>query len=76
MVMAKEKTKRVRAPGRCPRCGGNLFVYNDIDGWYMECLQCSYTRDFELVPAYHPKEDWSRGAKDGSNNSSKSCDGS
>jgi len=26
---------------RCPRCGGNVFVYKDIHGWYEQCLQCS-----------------------------------
>jgi ribosomal protein S27AE len=32
---------------RCPRCGGNLFLYKDRGGWYVECLQCSYTKDLE-----------------------------
>ena len=27
---------------RCPRCGGNLFMYDGIDGWYEQCLQCSH----------------------------------
>jgi len=26
---------------RCPRCGGNVFVYRDLHGWYEQCLQCS-----------------------------------
>jgi len=26
---------------RCPRCGGNVFVYRDLYGWYEQCLQCS-----------------------------------
>ena len=29
--------------GRCPRCGGNMFLDTDPDGWYEECLQCSYS---------------------------------
>ena len=27
---------------RCPKCGGNLFIYNDYNGWYEQCLQCSF----------------------------------
>jgi ribosomal protein S27AE len=27
---------------RCPKCGGNLFLYNDHNGWYEQCLQCSF----------------------------------
>ena len=26
---------------RCPKCGGNVFVYRDLYGWYEQCLQCS-----------------------------------
>jgi ribosomal protein S27AE len=33
---------------RCPRCGGNLFFDQDYRGWYLECLQCSYTRELEI----------------------------
>jgi ribosomal protein S27AE len=33
---------------RCPRCGGNLFFDRDYRGWYLECLQCSYTRELEI----------------------------
>ncbi len=29
----------------CPRCGGDVFIASDVDGWYQECLQCSYRRD-------------------------------
>ena len=34
---------------RCPKCGGNLFLYNDHNGWYEECLQCSYTLYLDVV---------------------------
>ena len=34
---------------RCPKCGGNLFLYNDYDGWYEQCLQCSYTLSLDVV---------------------------
>jgi len=35
--------------GRCPKCGGNLFLDRDLYGWYEQCLQCSYTGDLEAV---------------------------
>ena len=43
------KTFRGPAGRRCPRCGGNIFLDRDYDGWYMECLQCSYTRDLNAL---------------------------
>jgi ribosomal protein S27AE len=36
------------ATRRCPRCGGNLFLDRDYRGWYLECIQCSYTRELEI----------------------------
>jgi ribosomal protein L37AE/L43A len=36
------------ATRRCPRCGGNLFCERDYGVWYLECLQCSYTRELEI----------------------------
>ncbi|MDP3878938.1 MAG: hypothetical protein Q8Q07_01355 [Dehalococcoidales bacterium] len=33
----------------CPRCQGDLFVDRDIDGWYAQCLQCSYRRDLKAI---------------------------
>ncbi len=32
---------------KCPRCGGDLFMDSDMDGWYEQCLQCSYRHDLE-----------------------------
>ncbi len=30
----------------CPRCGGDLFVENDVDRrWLEQCLQCAYHRE-------------------------------
>ena len=29
----------------CIRCGGDVFIAKDTDGWYQECLQCSHRRD-------------------------------
>jgi len=31
----------------CPRCLGDLFISSDIDGWYEQCLQCSYRRELK-----------------------------
>lgn len=25
----------------CPRCKGDMFIYEDMDCWYEQCLQCS-----------------------------------
>lgn len=42
MVMWKLKS--------CPRCGGDIFIYRNIDGWCEQCLQCSYQHELkELV---------------------------
>lgn len=34
---------------RCPKCGGNMFLYNDHDGWYEQCLQCAFTYNLEVA---------------------------
>jgi ribosomal protein L37E len=26
----------------CPRCGGDILVEQDYDGWTKTCLQCGY----------------------------------
>ncbi len=51
----------------CARCGGDLFIDRDMDGWFEQCIQCSYRRDLkdarkQAVPvvASHPTEDWSK----------------
>ena len=36
----------------CPRCGGDIFVDRDMDGWYEECLQCSYRYDPKSTTEY------------------------
>ena len=33
----------------CPRCSGDIFIEGDIDGWYEECLQCGWLREFESL---------------------------
>lgn len=42
--MSAQKTNR-----RCPKCGGNIFLYNGFDGWYEQCLQCSLIRYLDVV---------------------------
>ena len=32
---------------RCPRCGGSLFIDSDMDGWYEQCLNCSYRSELK-----------------------------
>jgi hypothetical protein len=52
----------------CPRCGGDLFIDRDIDGWFVQCLQCSHRKELrnlsnQLVPVRvkpAPNEDWSK----------------
>lgn len=33
----------------CPRCMGDTFLYEDIDGWYEQCLQCGYRRELKSI---------------------------
>ena len=33
----------------CPRCGGDVFIDSDEDGWYEQCLQCSYHTDLPIA---------------------------
>jgi len=28
----------------CPRCGGDISIDRELDGWYEQCLQCGYQR--------------------------------
>ena len=53
----------------CSRCGGDLFIDRDADGWFEQCLQCSHRRELirlsskQLVPISvkrWPREDWSK----------------
>ncbi|MGP8080649.1 MAG: hypothetical protein ACLPVI_09100 [Dehalococcoidales bacterium] len=41
--------RRAAGTRRCPRCHGNMFIDREYDGWYMECLQCSYTVDLDIM---------------------------
>lgn len=34
---------------RCPKCGGNVYLDKDFNGWYEKCLQCSLTHYLENI---------------------------
>jgi hypothetical protein len=52
----------------CSRCGGDVFVDRDADGWFEQCLQCSHRKELrglknQLIPVRvkpAPQEDWSK----------------
>ena len=34
--------------GSCPRChAGDVVLMSDMYGWYIDCVQCSYTKDMD-----------------------------
>ena len=33
----------------CPRCGGDVFIDQDLSGWYEHCLQCGYRSDLQTI---------------------------
>jgi DNA-directed RNA polymerase subunit M/transcription elongation factor TFIIS len=33
----------------CPKCGGDLYVDYDLNGWYEQCLQCGYMHDLKSI---------------------------
>lgn len=33
----------------CPKCGGDIFVDEDMTGWYEQCLQCGYLHDLKSI---------------------------
>ena len=39
----------------CPRCGGTLFIDRDMDGWYEQCLNCSYRSELKVSVSSSPK---------------------
>lgn len=41
MVMWKIKS--------CPRCGGDVFMDRELDGWYEVCLQCSHRNELRNI---------------------------
>ena len=36
----------------CPRCQGDLFIDKDLDGWYEQCLQCSYRHELKDIAEF------------------------
>ena len=39
----------------CPRCGGDVFIDRDLDGWYEQCLQCSYQCELKSLDQFKEK---------------------
>jgi hypothetical protein len=37
------------SPGRCPKCGGTVYLDSDYNGFYEQCLQCGHMRDLGIV---------------------------
>jgi DNA-directed RNA polymerase subunit M/transcription elongation factor TFIIS len=33
----------------CPKCEGDLFIDSDMNGWYVQCLQCGYLSDLDSM---------------------------
>ncbi len=31
----------------CTRCGGDVFIEKDLEGWYEQCLQCSHRHELK-----------------------------
>jgi DNA-directed RNA polymerase subunit M/transcription elongation factor TFIIS len=40
--------------GKCPRCGGQLYIDKDFWGKFMVCIQCGYEKDIEEHKAPKP----------------------
>jgi hypothetical protein len=36
----------------CSRCNGDVFIDRDMDGWFEQCLQCSYRRELKDIKDY------------------------
>lgn len=36
----------------CPRCQGDVFIDKDLNGWYEQCLQCSYRRELRDITEF------------------------
>ena len=46
----------------CPRCKGDMFINRGLDGWYEQCLQCSYQHKLKSLAEF--KEQSSRREKE------------
>jgi DNA-directed RNA polymerase subunit M/transcription elongation factor TFIIS len=40
---------KLNTSGHCPKCHGHLYLDRDFNGWYEQCLQCGYIKDFAVV---------------------------
>jgi hypothetical protein len=40
---------KIKTSNRCPKCGGTLYLDRDYNGWYEQCLMCSYMKDLAVV---------------------------
>ena len=40
---------------RCPKCKWMLDIVKDQHGWFVECINCGFTRDIELLHAKRSK---------------------
>jgi len=45
----RNEVKAGFAQKRCPKCGGNVFLDSDSDGWYEQCLQCGHISYLETI---------------------------
>ena len=36
----------------CPRCGGDMFVDSDEDGWYEKCMLCSHRAELKKTDKF------------------------
>ncbi len=49
----------------CPRCAGDLFISQDMDGWYEQCLQCSFRRELKELADFKGKPTLAGGMRGG-----------
>jgi hypothetical protein len=63
-INGKEGSRKMLL-GRCPKCGGNLFLDKDASGWFTQCLQCSQTREVGeqklMQPSYAGQSNYNMG---------------
>jgi predicted nucleic-acid-binding Zn-ribbon protein len=59
MHITKRRVTMTRAgfipKGRCPKCGGSMYMDSDIYGWFEQCLQCGYTCDLAKITVMRVK---------------------
>ena len=39
----------------CPKCKGILNIAKDQYGWFVECINCGFTRDIDLLQVKRDK---------------------